>query len=154
MRGRPPPERHIQIDDRPLATVLDEAMIRSVVHTFYDRVRHDELLGPIFKAAIPPSSWSAHLSKLCDFWSSIFLRSGRYHGQPLPPHLAIAGLSDGHFERWLSLFQITVRSECPAEVASLFMDRALRIANSFRMAIAFSRGESTLSVRPIGEGQL
>jgi hemoglobin len=29
------------------------------------------------------------------------------------------------------------------------MDRALRIAHSFRLAVAFSRGDDTLAVQPI-----
>jgi hemoglobin len=29
------------------------------------------------------------------------------------------------------------------------MDRALRIAHSFRLAVAFNRGEDTMSIEPI-----
>ena len=38
------------IDGKPLPEVLDEAMIRAVVHDFYDRIREDKLLGPDFNA--------------------------------------------------------------------------------------------------------
>jgi hemoglobin len=34
------------------------------------------------------------------------------------------------------------------------MDRAIRIAHSFRLARAFSRGESTLDIQPILEETL
>jgi len=146
--------RTIVVDGVPLPDILDEAMIRDVVHGFYDHIRSDELLGPIFNGAIRPDDWPRHLAKMCDFWSATLLRTSRYDGRPLPPHLAIPGLGEMHFRRWLILFRATVRRECPPEVASLFMDRALRIAHSFRLAVAFSRGENTVGIEPIVEGSL
>lgn len=146
--------RSIVIDGRPLPALLDEAMIRDVVHGFYDAIRKDDLVGPIFDRAIAPDAWPHHLARMCDFWSATLLRTGRYDGRPLPPHLAIPGLGEAHFRRWLALFRATVNRVCPPEVSRLFLDRALRIAHSFRLAIAFSRGEDTLLVRPIGERDL
>lgn len=144
----------IVIDGVPLPDVLDETMIHSVVHGFYDRIRRDDLLGPIFQDRIEPDKWPQHLAKMCDFWSATLLRTSRYEGRPLPPHLAIAGLGAAHFRRWLKLFRTTVRQICPPVVATLFMDRALRIAHSFRLAIAFSRGETTIGIEPIVENDL
>ena len=153
MKDRPAPARTILVDGQPLAAVLDEAMIRTVVHGFYGRVRRDDLLAPLFDAVIAPAAWPLHLAKMCDFWSATLLRTDRYEGRPLPPHLVIPGLAEVHFRRWLALFQATVREHCPSDVASLFMDRALRIAHSFRLAIAFHRGEDAFVIRPIaGEG--
>ena len=154
MKGRPAPQRTIVVDGRPLPDVLDEAMIGAVVHGFYDAIRADDLLGPIFNAALAPDDWPRHLARMCDFWSATLLRTGRYDGRPLPPHLAIPGLGEAHFRRWLSLFRATVTRLCPAAVARLFMDRALRIAHSFRLAIAFNRRQDTLLVEPIVEESL
>lgn len=154
MKGRPAPQRTIVVDGSPLPEILDEVMIHAVVHGFYDRIREDALLGPIFNGAIAPQDWPHHLGKMCDFWSSTLLRSGRYDGRPLPPHLAIPELGEAHFRRWLELFQTTVTQLCPPDVARLFMDRALRIAHSFRLAIAFNRGDDTLLVKPITEESL
>jgi len=154
MKGRPAPERTIIIDGKPLPDMLDEAMIHAVVHGFYDEIRRDDLLGPIFNREIAEEDWPVHLDKMCDFWSATLLRTGRYEGRPLPPHLAIPELGEEHFRRWLSLFRTTVRRLCPPEVASLFMDRALRIAHSFRLAIAYSRRQDTLLIEPILEDGL
>jgi len=151
MKGRPAPERTVIIDGKPLPDMLDEAMIHAVVHGFYDEIRRDDLLGPIFNSRIAGEDWPVHLARMCDFWSSTLLRTGRYEGRPLPPHLAIPELEEAHFRRWLSLFRTTVRRLCPPDVATLFMDRALRIAHSFRLAIAFSRRQDTLLVEPILE---
>lgn len=149
MRGRGAPARTMLVDGKPLPEALDEAMIHAVVHGFYAEVRRDPLIGPIFNGAIAPEEWPAHLDKLCDFWSATLLRTDRYGGRPLPPHLRIPDLGEAHFRRWLGLFRDTVERLCPGDVAALFMDRALRIAHSFRLAVAFSRGEDTTSIIPI-----
>ena len=139
----------IVIDGRVLPEQLDEQMIHDVVHGFYDEIRKDALLAPVFNSAIARHDWPQHLTKMCDFWSSLMLRSGRYDGRPLPPHLALPGLGEQHFRQWLGLFRATVQKLCPPEIAALFMERALRIAHSFRLALAYNRGENTLSVEPI-----
>jgi hemoglobin len=144
----------ILIDGKPLPEMLDERMIHDVVHGFYDKIRIDDLLGPIFNGMIREEDWPKHLRKMCDFWSSGFLRTVRYTGAPLQPHLVIPDIGERHFRRWLTLFRETVHAICPPPVAELFMDRAIRIAHSFRLARAFHRGESTLAIRPILEGTL
>src|SRR5690606_40895496 len=49
-------------------TGIDETMVARLVHGFYDRVRADEVLAPIFNARI--ADWGPHLERMCDFWSS------------------------------------------------------------------------------------
>jgi hemoglobin len=50
-------------------TGIDEEMIRNLVHSFYERVRSDAVLGPIFAARI--KDWDPHLERMCAFWSSV-----------------------------------------------------------------------------------
>jgi hemoglobin len=144
----------ILIDGTPLPELVDEQMIHDIVHGFYEKVRDDELLGPIFNGAIESEDWPRHLQKMCDFWSSGFLRTSRYAGQPLQPHLIIPDIGEEHFRRWLALFGATVQAICPPAVAALFIDRAIRIAHSFRIARAFHNGESTLDIQPIPKDML
>lgn len=125
---------------------INEEMIRDLVHAFYARVRCDPILGPIFNARI--DDWPHHLDKLCAFWSSVTLMTGRYKGTPMKVHAELPEATAGHFERWLALFQATVISVCPADAAAVFIDRANRIAASLQMGIAIHRGESVVpSVR-------
>ena len=149
MKGRPAPARNIIIDGKLVPELLDEDTIHSVVHGFYDRIRKDDLLAPLFAQFIPAEEWPVHLAKMCDFWSATLLRTRRYEGRPLPPHLAIPDLGKAHFQRWLFLFSQTVDEFCQPDVAELFLDRAMRIAHSFRLAIAFNRGEDTTQISPI-----
>ena len=118
---------------------VTEAMIETLVRAFYGRVRADPVLGPIFTARI--ADWEPHLRKMFDFWSSVTLMSGRYHGTPMPAHARIAEIGPEHFGRWLELFAETAQDVCPPEAAALFIDRAQRIAQSLQMGIAFTRGE-------------
>ncbi len=118
---------------------VTEEMIETLVRAFYGRVRADAVLGPIFAARI--TDWEPHLRKMFDFWSSVTLMSGRYHGTPMPAHARIAEIGPDHFARWLELFAETAREVCPPEAAALFVDRAGRIAQSLQMGIAVSRGD-------------
>jgi hemoglobin len=56
-------------------TGIDDAMIETVVRAFYERVRQDPLLAPVFESRI--SDWEPHLQNMFAFWSSLTLHSGR-----------------------------------------------------------------------------
>ena len=126
---------------------LREPMIALLVRTFYDRARRDDLIGPVFEAAV--ADWDDHIGKITDFWSSVMLRTGRYQGRPMRPHL-ILPLTGAHFDRWLALFEATARELCPPEIAEAFIVRARRIADSFEMARASQRGEIAAPRHSVG----
>lgn len=117
---------------------LTEQKIAQLVATFYGRAREDDLIGPIFNAAV--KDWDHHIAQISDFWSSMMLRTGRYNGRPMRPHLVLP-LKAEHFDRWLALFEPTVREIFEGDVAEAFIIRARRIADSFEMGVATTRGE-------------
>ncbi len=119
--------------------LIDEEMIRTLVHGFYARIREDEEIGPIFNGAIG-DGWDAHLAKMCDFWSSVMLMTGRYKGNPMVVHSRLKTVRPEHFERWLALFRQTARTVCPAEIAELFIGRAEIIARSLKLGIFYQPG--------------
>ncbi len=135
------------LDGASLASVTEDS-IRQLVHRFYASVHKDGLIGPIFDREIEPERWPAHLEKMCAFWSSLLLRTRRYDGRPLPPHLRLDEISDEHFQRWLALFRATAQEVFDAEDAVAVATLAERIAHSFRLAVAFHRGEDTTKLRP------
>jgi hemoglobin len=137
---------------RLVPAALDEAMVRAVVEAFYARARRDDVVGPVFNRVIAAEEWPAHLSKITDFWSSMLLGTGRYMGRPMPKHIAIPELSDAHFQRWLTLFRMTVEEICPPEVAALFVERAETIGNNFRIRIAQFRGEDPRALKLMRAG--
>jgi hemoglobin len=122
------------------AVGVTEAMIHEVVHTFYAGLRVDPALGPIFERVLG-QDWDAHLAKMCDFWSSVLLMTGRFKGAPVAAHNRIAEIRPAHFARWLQLFRQTAEQLCPPEAAALFVAKSETIARSLQLAIAVDRGE-------------
>lgn len=120
-----------------VAAGITEDVIHDLVHRFYAKVRRDAVLGPIFESKV--DDWPAHLAKLCAFWSSVTLMSGRYKGTPMAAHIGIPSIERAHFGRWLELFQETARETCEADAAALFTERAERIAQSLQIGIALHR---------------
>jgi len=126
---------------QPVHPSIDDGMVRALVHGFYDRVRTDPEIGPIFNRVIG-EDWDAHLAKMCDFWSSVMLMSGRYKGNPMIAHMRLKQIRPTHFERWLGLFRTTARDLCPPDIAELFIGRAENIARSLQLGMFF-RPEET-----------
>ena len=124
---------------QPVHDGISEEMIHALVHTFYDRIRTDEVLGPIFSRVIG-EDWGPHLSKMCDFWSSVMLLTGRYKGNPMLAHMRLKMVKPEHFEHWLALFQETARETCPPEIADLFARRAQTIARSLQLGMFWRPG--------------
>lgn len=132
------------VDDNPLTRPgpahpdITDPDIARLVATFYGRAREDDVLGPIFNRAV--DDWDHHISQITDFWSSIMLRTGRYSGRPLNPHLRLP-LEPIHFDRWLALFEETASEIFSPEITHEFMIRARRIADNFELSIGTMRGE-------------
>lgn len=137
------------VDDRPVASVIDDASIERLVRHFYAKVRRDADLGPIFEAAIP-GDWEPHLHTMMDFWSSVMLRTGRFSGRPVQKHMALVGVTPDHFATWLRLFDASARAVYPAAIADQFVDRAERIADSLQRAM-FPPAGVRPSRHPTGE---
>jgi hemoglobin len=118
-------------------TGIDEATIERLVRRFYENVRRDPVLGPIFDDRI--ADWEPHLQRMFEFWSSVMLMSGRYHGNPMDKHLPLP-IDAVHFDRWLALFEETSRNVCTPAAAAHFSERARRIAESLELGVAGRHG--------------
>ncbi|MEN3385125.1 MAG: hemoglobin [Hyphomicrobiales bacterium] len=131
-------ERRARITAEIVArTGIDDTMIECLVRGFYAKVHEDALLAPVFTARI--RDWEPHLQRMCAFWSSVTLMSGRYHGSPMARHLPLP-VEAAHFDRWLALFEETARELCPHAAAMHFIERARRIAESIELGIANAQG--------------
>ena len=111
---------------RDIATTED---IKGLVDAFYDKVRADELIGPIFDS-VASFDWEAHLPAMYRFWETLLLGAGTYQGAPFPKH-AVLPIQQAHFERWLSLFMATVSENFAGPKSEEAKDRAISIADTF-----------------------
>jgi hemoglobin len=114
------------------ATGLDEEMIGRVVHLFYERVRADPLLAPVFAARI--TDWGPHLERMRRFWNSVALLEGGYVGRPMEKHRYLP-VESPHFGRWLALFGQVAGEVCPPAAAGMLCGHAARIARSLEGAV-------------------
>jgi hemoglobin len=121
---------------------IDEARIEQLVRGFYARIRDDDRLGPIFAEKISDDEWEPHLRRMMDFWSSVMLTTGRYSGRPMPLHLALTAIvRPEDFDIWLRLFEETALSIGGEGFAAAFMEKARRVATSFKYAMFFDPRE-------------
>jgi hemoglobin len=93
------------------------------VNRFYDKVKVDNLLGPLFAHV----DWPHHLPIMYSFWSSMLLGEQSYRGNPFQKHMGLA-ITAAHFDRWLLLFYQTVDEHFTGDKAIEVKDRARSIA--------------------------
>ncbi len=115
--------------------------IARLVNLFYDRVRTDDVLGPICDD-IAQVEWVEHLPKMYEFWESVLFGRAVFKGQPLEIHRALAQrapMTHREFDRWLALFSETVDQLFTGLVAEEAKMRAVRIAFNMQHHIAADR---------------
>jgi hemoglobin len=112
--------------------------IKKLVDTFYEKVRKDELIGPIFNERIQ-NRWTQHLEKMYTFWQTVLLGEHTYFGTPFPPHAGLP-ISYIHFEKWMELFVQTVDELFIGEIAEDAKWRAGKMAELFESKIKYYTG--------------
>jgi hemoglobin len=119
-------------ETKDISTVED---IRQLVDAFYEKVRQDELLAPIFNERIL-GNWPQHLEKMYAFWQTVLLHQQAYQGSPFPPHAQLP-IDHSHFERWMNLFTSTVDTLYEGEKANNAKWRAGKMAEMFQIKIEY-----------------
>lgn len=112
---------------------VTDQYISDFVEQFYDAIREDDMLGPIFMGKI--KDWPVHLGRMKTFWRSVLHNSGEYSGNPMQLHVAMPELGEEHFAHWLTLFYKTLEELGDREAAELVGMRARMIASSLLTAI-------------------
>lgn len=110
--------------------------VRRLVHAFYDSVRSDPELGPIFEDIVGAGlGWPAHLEKMTRFWCAVLMHLPGYDGEPRAAHARIPGLCPGHFDRWLALWRRCAHELFEEAPAAYLVERAERMDENFRRAL-------------------
>jgi hemoglobin len=86
-----------------IATLKD---IQFLVDQFYEQVRKDSFLGPIFNSRLS-GRWEMHHRKLYRFWHTVLLRRPDYFGDPVPMHFDM-NIDQRHFDGWLKIWIETI----------------------------------------------
>ena len=114
--------------------------ISSLVNIFYNKIRKDELLGPIFNNHIPDKKWPEHLEKLTDFWETNLFGVPKFKGNPTQNHVNVdrnlkQSISQEHFGRWLQIWFQTIDTYFDGHLANRAKEGARRMAHGQFMAI-------------------
>lgn len=115
-----------------------------LVSTFYNKIKKDDFIGPIFLEMIPDEEWNAHLEKLTDFWDSTLFIKRSYKGNPMIKHQNVdqhfnGSITQKHFGKWLELWFGTVDSLFFGDKATEAKERARNIASILFLRIYEAR---------------
>ena len=120
---------------RALEAGLTEPMIREVIAVFYEKVRRDPALAPVFDRIIG-DEWDAHLQKIASFWLFVTrLGKGYQTRNFMPAHVRHPTIRASLLPQWLHLFRETVNDICPAEAAKVLVEIAEGMAESIRISL-------------------
>ena len=116
-----------------MTKITNREDVRVLVHTFYDKIRQHDMLGPIFNAHITEEQWPAHLSKLTDFWESNLFSVRTFRGSPSKAHVKVDKnlnhtVSQNHFAQWLQLWFETIDELFEGELADRAKEMARRMS--------------------------
>ena len=130
------------------STDLTEAGIALLVDRFYEKVRRDPDLGPVFNPAV--HDWQQHKATLVSFWSSVVLGAGSYRGNPMAMHRSHP-ITEAHFDRWLALWRQTSFETLDEVHAAELCRYADSIARSLKYGLGLDRQRRPLGL-PIARG--
>ncbi len=111
--------------------------VKLLVNTFYESVRADPVLSPIFDERLG-DCWPQHMEKMYKFWQTVLLNEHTYYGSPFTPH-ALLEVDHSHFQKWIALFRQTVDTLFHGERAEEAKWRAEKMAEMFEHKNAYYR---------------
>ena len=118
---------------KPELLTIDD--IKNLVGAFYDRIKNDALLAPVFNESIN-DRWPQHLEKMYRFWQTVLLEEHTYFGSPFLPHAQLP-VDHEHFVQWIALFTKTVNELFEGEKAKEAIWHAEKMAEMFEHKIAW-----------------
>ena len=121
--------------------IASRADVEQLVDRFYDRVRGDALLGPIFDD-VAQTNWATHLPRMYAFWEGVLFGAAGFRGNPLQIHRDLARrvpLGAPEFGQWLELFHESVDELFTGPCAERAKASARRIAGVMQHHITQDR---------------
>ncbi len=116
--------------------IRDKADIKIFVDAFYQKVRIDAMIGPVFTARIPNDNWVPHLERMYSFWNTILFGVSDYRGNPFAKHEQLP-IQARHFERWIGLLTETVDALFVGMKAEEVKMRANKIGAVFQAKLEY-----------------
>lgn len=118
--------------------IKDKADIKIFVDAFYNKVRIDTTIGPVFAARIPNDNWTPHLERMYSFWHTVLFGVQDYRGNPFAKHATLP-IQATHFERWIGLLTETIDELFKGEKAEEVKMRANKMGLLFQSKLEYIR---------------
>jgi hemoglobin len=125
-------------------TISNRKDIRLLVTSFYEKIRKDPVLGPVFNSII--LDWEGHFDLLTDFWESQLLVKRSYLGNPIEVHQEVDTkmnhtITPEHFGLWLNLWFATLDELFEGELVWVAKNRAQKMSTMLYMKIYEHRNQ-------------
>lgn len=116
---------------------IDKNSIDKLMDIFYNKIRKDENLGPIFNAKVgtTEAQWDAHKAKISNFWQGMLLQMGDYDGKPMKAHLELPPFPIHFFDIWLQLFEESLTEIFDETNKNIILRQAQGIASRFKSVL-------------------
>ncbi|WP_276389373.1 group III truncated hemoglobin [Eudoraea chungangensis] len=105
--------------------------IKTLVISFYEKVKVDPDLGPFFNSTI--KNWDEHYDILTDFWEQQLLGAKSYLRNPIVAHQEVDKksnykITNAHFGMWLNLWFATLDELFEGDVVWIAKNRAQKMS--------------------------
>src|SRR5688572_19308349 len=111
--------------------------IKTLVFTFYERVKKDDLLSNVINDQTI-TNWPDHLALMCEFWQTILLNKEPYKGSPAKKHVDLQ-IENKHFDRWITVFHQTLDDLYAGPVTEEAKFHVHKMAEVFRCKLELTR---------------
>lgn len=118
--------------------------VKILVDDFYNRIRANDFLAPIFNGIIG-DNWQQHLQKMYGFWETILLETPAYSGSPFLKHAKLP-IAKEHFDTWLTLWHQTINDHFVGEKAEEAKWRASKMSEMFQYKLDYYKNNSSQSL--------
>ena len=124
-----------------LKEIENRSDVETLVNKFYAKVLKDDLIGFFFKDVVH-LNWDQHMPTMHDFWESTLFGLAKYRGNPMLKHIELnrkSAMKAKHFDRWLSLWEETVKENFHGDIAEDAINKATQIGGLMKFKIENSR---------------
>ena len=113
-----------------------------LVERFYEKVRMDEEIGPVFNQII--TDWPAHLDKITDFWNQHIFGVQAYQGNPIEVHNQVDAtmhhqITAHNFGTWLFYWIQTLDELYEGDKVDLLKFKARKMQTMFFVSMVKNR---------------
>jgi len=126
---------HSGYKQRPSRADITEPLLRELIFAFYEKVKKDPILGPVFMNIIG-ENWDSHIDTICLFWTTVTHVGTGYKARNfMPAHIQHPSIRSTQLPRWLELFGETAREKCSPDAAAVLIEIAERMADNIACSL-------------------